>query len=424
MRGQGMTQTSSVIKMARAAKKASLQLSLVSTAEKNRALKKMAQALFDSKDFLLKQNQKDLKIAKGRSYSKALVDRLTLNEKRINGMRQCLQDTAGLSDPVGELLRTIERPNGLVIKKVRVPIGVIGIIYESRPNVTSDCIGLCLKSGNAVILKGGKEALYSNQAIFDVLKKALQGTQISADAVQLIVSVDRKAVTELLRLNNEVDLIVPRGGEGLIRFVAENSLIPVVKHYKGVCHTYVSDKADLNMAHKICLNAKVQRPGVCNAMETLLVHKDIAIRFLPGLIEDMKKAGVEIRGCPLTCKIVKTGMKTATAQDWDEEYLDLILAVKVVDSLTEAIGHINTHGSKHSDAIVTDDKAEAEVFFRGVDSACLYRNASTRFTDGYEFGFGAEIGISTDKLHARGPMALEELTTYKYIVEGDGQIRE
>jgi len=314
--------------------------------------------------------------------------------------------------------------NGLLIKKVRTPIGVIGIIYESRPNVTSDCIGLCLKSGNAVILKGGKEAFYSNKAIFSVLRDALKGTKIPTDAISLISSTDRKSVDMLLGLNEFIDLIVPRGGESLIRLVAEKSRIPVVKHYKGICHTYVSNRADLNMARKICFNAKVQRPGVCNAMETMLVHKKAARRFLPVIIGDLQRAGVEIRGCLKTMRIVKKGIKKATAKDWDEEYLDLILSVKVVNDLKEAIDHINKHGSQHSDAIVTNDKSEAQQFLKSVDSACIYVNASTRFTDGYQFGFGAEVGISTDKLHARGPMALEELTTYKYTILGKGQIRK
>lgn len=411
-------------KMAEAAKHASRDLALVSTNEKNKALRKMAKALLANKAYLIKENKKDLVAGERNGLSNALIDRLTLNEKRIRGMADCLSGTAKLRDPLGRVLQTIKRPNGLVIKRVRAPIGVIGIIYESRPNVTSDCVGLCLKSGNAVILKGGKEAFYSNKAIFNTLKDALKDTAIPAEAIQLISSIDRAAVNVLLRLSDDVDLIVPRGGEGLIRFVSEHSLIPVVKHYKGVCHTYVSDKADLNMAHKICFNAKVQRPGVCNAMETMLVHHQTAIRFLPVMVDALTKAGVEVRGCPVTRRIVKTSIKRATEKDWYEEYLDLVLAVKVVDSLHEAIEHINKYGSHHSDAIVTADKKEIEEFFKSVDSACLYANASTRFTDGYEFGFGAEIGISTDKLHARGPMALEELTTYKFVVTGKGQIRE
>jgi glutamate-5-semialdehyde dehydrogenase len=407
-----------------AAKAASRELALVSTAERNKALTRMAKALLAQRDFLLKENKRDIEHASRQGYAAALIDRLVLNEKRILGMIQCLQDTAYLKDPLGEVLRTIRRPNGLIIKKVRVPIGVIGIIFESRPNVMSDCIGLCVRSGNAVILKGGKEATFSNQAIFRVLQDALKGTAIPREALQMISSTNRAAVKILLSQSDNVDLIVPRGGESLIRFVAENSLIPVIKHYKGVCHTYVSNQADIAMAIKVCYNAKVQRPGVCNAMETLLVHKNIAAKFLPPMIAELKKAKVEIRGCPVTRKIVKDGVKAATEQDWYEEYLDLILSVRVVNSLKEAIGHINTYGTHHSDAIITQNKKEAEEFLAAVDSACLFVNASTRFTDGYEFGLGAEIGISTDKLHARGPMALEELTTYKYLVYGKGQIRQ
>src|SRR3989338_4814554 len=415
--------TNTIVRMAANAKAASRELSLLSTSAKNAALRAMAKTLVERKAYLIKENRKDLTAAQKQNYSKALVDRLTLNSKRIDEMAQCLRDTAKLKDPVGEILNTWKRPNGLVIKKVRVPFGVIGNIYESRPNVTSDCIGLCLKSGNAVILKGGKEAFYSNHAIFSVLKSALKNTKVPVEAVQLVASTDRQAVNILLRQTRYVDLIVPRGGEGLIRFVAEHSRIPVVKHYKGVCHTYVGPRADLKMARALCFNAKVQRPGVCNAMETMLVHRDVAARFLPLMITDFQKAGVEIRGCPRTRQIIGKGIKRATAKDWEEEYLDLILSVKVVDSLEEAIDHINTYGSHHSDAIVTQDAKEADLFLRSVDSACLYVNASTRFTDGYQFGFGAEIGISTDKLHARGPMALEELTTYKYLVLGKGQIR-
>ncbi len=406
------------------AKEASLKLALVSKSERNRALKLMAESLWAKRNYLIEENRKDLNAAKKENYSKALVDRLTLSDKTIKEMAQCLLDTAKLKDPVGEVLSTFKRPNGLTIRKVRVPIGVIGIVYESRPNVTSDCIGLCLKSGNASILKGGREAAHSNQAIFKVLQNALKQTEISLDSINLISSVDRQAFHYLLKLDQYVDLIVPRGGEELIRFVADHTRIPVIKHYKGICHTYVSGHADLNMAHNVCINAKVQKPGVCNAMETMLVHKDVAVRFLPVIAHDLKKAGVEIRGCPVTRRIIREGVKEATQEDWDTEYLDLILSVKVVDDTQEAIDHINRHGSHHSDAIVTENKKEADWFLKSVDSACLYVNASTRFTDGYQFGFGAEIGISTDKLHARGPMALEELTTYKYLVFGKGQIRQ
>lgn len=419
-----MADHNQVIEMAKKAKQSAYKLASVATNLKNTALRKMSKAILLNRDNLIKENKKDLIAGQKQGLTKALIDRLTLTDKRIEEMSQCLKDTAELKDPVGEIVKSFTRPNGLIIKKIRVSMGVVGIIFESRPNVTSDCIGLCLKAGNAAILKGGKEAFYSNQVIFNVLKAALKKTGISSDAIQLISSVDRKAVNTLLELDQYVDVIVPRGGEGLIRFVTEHSRIPVIKHYKGVCHTYVSAKADFNMAHKICLNAKIQRPGVCNAMETMLVHKEAAIRFLPRVIDDLTRAGVEIRGCPIVKRIVKKGIKTATQKDWEEEYLDLILSVKVVDSLEEAIDHINRYGSHHSDAIVTEDKREADQFLKSVDSACVYVNASTRFTDGYQFGFGAEVGISTDKLHARGPMALEELTTYKYIVLGKGHVRE
>jgi len=413
-----------VVRIAREAKLATNVLALVDTADKNAALRRMAKALVANAAYLIKENTKDLKAGRADGLSRALLDRLMLDEKRVKGMARCLLDTVAIHDPVGEVMSTVKRPNGLVIKKVRTPIGVIGIIFESRPNVTSDCAGLCIKSGNAVILKGGKEAYYSNKAIYEILRKALKGTKVPAEAIQFVSSTEREAVHILLQLDQYVDLIVPRGGEGLIRYVAGNTRIPVVKHYKGICHTYVDKDADLAMARAICFNAKVQRPGVCNAMETMLVHKDCARRFLPDMIRDLQDAGVEVRGCPVTRRIVPGGVLVAKPQDWGEEYLDLILAVKVVDSLKDAVTHINTHGSKHSDAIVTDNKRSAGQFLRSVDSACLYVNASTRFTDGYEFGFGAEVGISTDKLHVRGPMALEGLTTYKYEIYGKGQIRQ
>ncbi|VAX37695.1 Gamma-glutamyl phosphate reductase, partial [hydrothermal vent metagenome] len=333
-----------IVKMTKKARVASRQMALISTTEKNKALRVMARAIVAKADYLIKENKKDLKEAQTQDYSKALVDRLVLNEKRIKGMATCLLDTAKIKDPVGEVLKKFKPPNGLLIEKVRVPIGVIGIIYESRPNVTSDCIGLCLKSGNAVILKGGKEAFHSNKAIFSILQKALKTTKIPVDAIQLVMVKDRQAVNVLLKQYKNVDLIVPRGGEGLIRFVTEHSLIPVVKHDKGLCHTYVSDKADLKMAGQICFNAKVQRPGVCNAMETLLVHKKIAAKFLPEIIRSLQEAGVEVRGCRQTRKIVSKGVLLATAQDWDEEYLEMILSIKVVDNMQEAVDHINIYG--------------------------------------------------------------------------------
>jgi glutamate-5-semialdehyde dehydrogenase len=419
-----MNLSASILKIAKAAKKTSYQMALVSAAEKNRALIMMANALEAEQSFLLKENSKDLACAAEANYSKALVDRLTLNPKRITDMSNGLRETAKLKEPLGQLLETIKRPNGLVIKKIRVPLGVVGIIYESRPNVTADCAALCLKSGNAAILKGGKEAIHSNKAIFKVLKSQLKKTRIPLDALQLIESTDRQAVHELLKLDELLDVIVPRGGEDLIRFVADNSRIPVIKHFKGICHVYVHAQADLKMAQKIIMNAKLQKPGMCNAMETLLVDRSVARKFLPSMIEALQKAGCEIRADQATRAIVKDGVKKATAEDWRTEYLDLILSVAVVENINAAIEHVNTYGSHHSDTIVTANKKQAQVFLDAVDSACVYVNASTRFTDGFEFGFGAEVGISTDKLHVRGPMALEGLTSYKYEVYGNGQIRK
>jgi glutamate-5-semialdehyde dehydrogenase len=402
---------------------ASRYMLTVSSAAKNKALKAMALSLVNEKSEILKANKKDITRAKSRGLSQAFIDRLTLNEKRIREMSDSLLEIASLSDPIGEVIKAWRRPNGLWIHKVRVPIGVIAIIYESRPNVTSDCIGLCFKSGNSVILRGGSEALNSNLSIFGILKDVIKKCGIPEDIVNMVITNNRRAVDILLKLNNYIDLVIPRGGESLINRVIKYSRIPVIKHYKGICHTYVDEWANLNMAENICYNAKVQRPGVCNAMESMLVHKDIAARFLPGMIKRFKQAKVEIRGCPITQKIVK-GIKKATEEDYHTEYLNLILSVKVVQDLSEAIRHINYYGSHHSDSIITDNYENALEFLKQVDSACVYVNASTRFTDGYQFGLGSEIGISTDKLHARGPMALEELTTYKYMVFGNGQIRE
>lgn len=403
-------------------KAASRELALVDTRTKDRALKAMAAALAKGSAYILRENAKDVAAAKRRGLSAALIDRLTLSDARIASMAASLAEIAALKDPVGEIIEKRRRPNGLAIEKVRVPIGVILIIYESRPNVTSDCVGLCLKSSNALILRGGSEAIRSNIAIFTVLERAARCSGLPGGCISIIRDTDRAVVNELLALDGVIDLVIPRGGESLIREVARRSRIPVIKHYKGVCHTFVDKTADLKMASDICFNAKVQRPGVCNAMETMLVHRSIAGRFLPMMIERFRKAGVEIRGCAATRAIVP-GVKAATEADWYEEYLDLILAVKVVGSVEEAIGHIMKYGSYHSDAIVTRDRKSAEAFLAGVDSACVYVNASTRFTDGGQFGKGAEMGISTDKIHARGPMGLEELTSYKYIVRGSGQVR-
>lgn len=408
--------------IAKNAQEASMALLNLSSATKQRVLKGMSLALNSKKGAILEANKKDVIKAAKSGLSKAFIDRLVLSPKRIKEMSDSLLAISKLSDPVGEVIKAWRRPNGLWIHKVRTPIGVIAIIYESRPNVTSDCIGLCFKSGNSVILRGGSEALNSNTAIYQVLKGVVKKYGISEDAVNMVITPGREAVDMLLKLNNYIDLVIPRGGESLIKRVTDTSLIPVIKHYKGICHVYVDEWADLNMAENICYNAKVQRPGVCNAMESMLVHRNVAARFLPSMAKKFKKAAVEIRGCNLTARIVK-GIKKATEEDYRTEYQGLILSVKVVQDLNEAVRHINYFGSHHSDSIITGNYENALEFLRQVDSACVYVNASTRFTDGYQFGMGAEIGISTDKLHARGPMALEELTTYKYMVFGNGQIR-
>ncbi|MCD6083601.1 glutamate-5-semialdehyde dehydrogenase [Candidatus Aerophobetes bacterium] len=412
-----------VIRMARKAKQASQKLAKLSSTVKNEALLKMAQVLETHKDKILKLNHKDIVLAKAKGLPLALIDRLTLNEKRIKQMCDGLRQIAQLEDPVGKIESMWRRPNGLLIGRMRVPLGVIGIIYESRPNVTVDAAGLCLKAGNAVILRGGSEAINSNIALTDALSEAIQEVGLPGECIQLVRTTDRKAVGEMLKLNEYIDVIIPRGGESLIKMVTENSTIPVIKHYKGVCHVYVDEEADLKMAEKIAFNAKVQRPGVCNAMETLLVAEKIADKFLPVVIRKLQEAGVEIRGDEKTCKI-SPNVKRATEEDWSTEYLDLILSVKVVSGIDEAIAHINRYGSHHSDAIVTNSYIKSRKFLREVDSAAVYVNASTRFTDGGEFGLGAEIGISTDKLHARGPMGVKELTTTKFIILGEGQIRE
>jgi glutamate-5-semialdehyde dehydrogenase len=414
-----------ITNMAKNAALAARQAQAISSDTKDQILREMADALTAKTKELIKANKVDLKAAQNASLSRPMVERLTLDEKIIQEMANSLIEIASLPDPVGEVIKAWRRPNGLWIHKVRVPIGVIAIIYESRPNVTSDCVGLCFKSGNSVILRGGSEALNSNLAIYKVLKTVLKNNRVPEDLVSMIETPDRKAVDELLKLNQYIDLVMPRGGEELIKKVVKASRIPVIKHYKGVCHVYVDDWAELNMATEICLNAKLQRPGVCNAMESLLVHKDSAIRFLPGMLRKFDGAQVEIRGCQLTQKICKNlDIKRATEKDYATEYLGRIVSVKVVDSLEDAIEHINTYGSRHSDTIVTDNYDNALKFLRFVDSACVYVNASTRFTDGNQFGLGAEIGISTDKLHARGPMGLEELCSYKYMVFGNGQVRQ
>ena len=412
-----------VITIARAAKEASIGLAKLDTAVKNLALQKMAEGLLKNAAFLKEENGRDLASGEKKGLTKAMLERLTLSDKVIGSMADGLKEVAALPDPVGEVTKMWKRPNGLMVGKMRIPIGVIGIIYESRPNVTADAAGLCLKSGNAVILRGGSEAIRSNNAIAGILNKACVEAGVPERAVQVIPTTDREAVLEMLRLEEFIDLIIPRGGEGLIRFVVENSKIPVIKHYKGVCHVFVDESADMEMAADICFNAKVQRPGVCNSMETLLVHRNIAASFLPAIYEKYKAAGVELRGCERTRQILKD-IKAATEEDWSAEYLDLILAVRVVDDMDKAIDHINRYGSLHTESIVTKDYANAQRFLREVNSSTVVVNASTRFSDGHQLGLGSEIGISTTKIHAFGPMGLEELTTQKFIIYGDGQIRQ
>jgi len=411
-----------VLEKANKAKLASRILSGVSTAVKDKALVDMAEGLLDGKEKLKKENEKDLKYAHDKGLSSALIDRLTLNDKGIEGMASGLKEIAVLPDPVGEVTHIWQRPNGLQVGKIRVPLGVVGIIYESRPNVTADAVGLCVKSGNSVILRGGSEAINSNIAIASILLNSATKAGLPDGCIQLIDITDRQAIMDMIKLDDYIDLIVARGGIDLIKTVTENSTVPVAKHSAGVCHTYVDKDADLKMAEEISFNAKVQRPGVCNAMETLLVHKDVAADFLPNMILRYKNAGVEIRGCKETKNIIPD-VKEASEEDWYTEYLDLILSIKIVKDIDDAIDHIMKYGSHHSDAIVTKDYQRAMKFLKEVDSAAVYVNASTRFTDGNEFGLGAELGISTQKLHSRGPMGLEDLTSQKYIIFGNGQIR-
>lgn len=372
---------------------------------------------------ILAKNSIDVDNAKTAGLSSAMIDRLTLTEDRIESMANGVEEVAMLPDPVGEVMGMWKRPNGLRVGKVRVPIGVIGFIYESRPNVTIDAASLCLKSGNAIILRGGSEAIESNSALVDIIMESLKKAGLPEDCVELLRTTDRAAVGIMLKLDEYIDLIIPRGGKPLIKLVAETSTIPVVMHYEGICHTYVDEFADLDMAEKICLNAKVQRPGVCNAMETLLVHSSVAEKFLPKMASEFASEGVELRGCEKTRQILPDAAE-ATEEDWSTEYLDLVLSVRVVDSDDEAIDHIAQFSSSHSETIVTESYQRAQRFLEEVDSSAVFVNASTRFNDGYEFGLGAEIGISTNRLHCRGPMGLEELTTYKYVVCGSGQVRE
>ena len=418
-----MDMKSFVLDKATEAKKGARVLASASSSRKNAALVEMAKSLQKKSKDLISENRKDIEFAKKKKLSKALIDRLTLNQKRVNEMAQGLVEVAALPDPVGEITGMWQRPNGMSVGKMRVPIGVIGIIYESRPNVTADAAALCLKAGNAVVLRGGSEAIHSNRAIVKVLREAARKQGLHQGAVTFIDIPEREAVMEMLKLEGIIDLIIPRGGEALIRAVTENSRIPVLKHYKGVCHIFVDRDADLLMAEEICFNAKVQRPGTCNAMETMLVDEAIAEGFLPRMLRRFEKAGVELKGSPETLEIYPN-IEEAKEEDYYREYLDLILNVKVVRDMDDAMEHIARYSSSHSDGIVTTNYEKAMRFLREVDSSAVFVNASTRLNDGFQFGLGAEIGISTDKIHARGPMGLEELTCTKFIVLGNGQLRE
>ncbi len=411
-----------VTAIAGAAREASRLMAAAGTDEKNRFLRGMAELLDRKAGLVMEANSLDVAEARGKGLPAAFVDRLTLNPARMAGMSDSLRQVAFLPDPVGEMTGGRTRPNGLLVARMRVPLGVAAIIYEARPNVTADAIGLCLKAGNAVILRGGSESLRSNLAIGAIATEALAGAGLPPEAVGMIPTADREAVLHLLKLDTLVDLVIPRGGESLIRMVVANSLIPVIKHYKGLCHTYVDAEADLGMAAEICFNAKVQRPGVCNAMESMLVHQAVADAFLPGMLARLAAAGVEIRGCPRTVALFPAALPV-TEEDFDTEYLDLKLSVRVVESYGQAVDHITRHGSQHSEAIVTRNIATARRFTREVDASAIFVNASTRFNDGYELGLGAEIGISTQKLHSRGPMGLEDLTCLKYVVLGEGHVR-
>lgn len=404
------------------AKKSSYLLNNIDSQAKKKVLVKMAGYLAANKEFILKENAKDLAAANKNGLAKSFIDRLTLNEKRISDMAGSLKEIAEFKDPVGETIKEWSRPNGLKIKKVRSPIGVVLVIYEARPNVTSDCVGLLFKSNNCGILRGGSSAVFSNKAIAKVLEIAAIDCGLKFKPFFVVDKAGHSTVNELLKQNEYIDLVIPRGGEALIRSVVEKSRIPVIKHYKGVCHLFVDNGADFKKSLNICVNSKVQRPGVCNSVEKILVHKKFAAGFLPALKQEFDKYKVEIRGDKAAAKIL-SGIKKAVERDWYEEYLDLIVTVKVVEDLDEAIRHINHYGSHHTDAILTKDQKNARRFLKEIDSACCFHNISTRFSDGQQFGLGAEIGISTDKLHARGPMGVEDLTTYKYTVSGNGQIR-
>jgi len=412
-----------ILDMGGKARSAAHALAVLDSETKNNILRSMANGLREHEDKILAANKLDIDAGEKNGLTSAMLDRLRLDSTRLNTIASGVEEVADLPDPVGEILDEWTRPNGIQIQQLRVPIGVIGIIYESRPNVTSDAAVLCLKSGNATILRGGSEAIHSNKAIAIALQSGGELAGLPANAIQLIPFTDRQSVSVMAGMDQWLDVIIPRGGKGLIETVVSLARMPVIKHYDGICHTYVDKYADLDMAVAITDDAKTQKPGVCNALETLLVHADIAENFLPKIAAVFAAKGVEVRGCEKTQVILTEKIKPATNEDWDAEYLDLILSVKVVENMSDAIDHINTHSSRHSDCIVTDDHERAESFISRIDSACLFHNVSTRFSDGGEFGFGAEIGISTDKLHARGPMALRELTSYQYRVRGTGQTR-
>ncbi|MBM4327033.1 MAG: glutamate-5-semialdehyde dehydrogenase [Deltaproteobacteria bacterium] len=412
-----------ILEIAKAGREASREAAKLSIPVKAKILTDVAAKLKESRARLHEENRKDLDDAKAKGLSAAMLDRLTLSDKVIDQTADGLKEIAEFPDPVGEIVRMWPRPNGMRVGKMRIPLGVIGIIYESRPNVTADAAALCLKAGNAVILRGGSEAINSNKAITALFKEALWENKVSQDVVNLVPMTDREAILHMLKLEDQIDLIIPRGGEDLIRFVAENSKIPVIKHYKGVCHLYADEAADLDMAENLAVNSKVQRPGVCNALETLLVHQSIADVFLPRVAQKLEAEGVELRGCERSRSVVPS-MRPATEEDWYAEYLDLILAVKVVSGIDEAIDHIDRYGSLHTETIVTRNYDAAQKFLREVNSSSVIVNAATRMSDGYVYGLGAEIGISTTKLHSFGPMGVEDLTTTKFIVLGEGQIRQ
>ena len=411
-----------VVQLTRNARAASRAIGLAGEDAKNNALRLAADMIIEKGEFLKQENAKDLDAGRAAGLSAAMLDRLELTDERIASMAEGLRNVAALPDPVGRIIDGWRRPNGLNIRRVRVPIGVVCIIFESRPNVTADAAALCIKSGNAVILRGGKEAIHSNLAIHKLIARALEKAGIDPNAAQLVNTPDRAVADGLLAAEGWIDMVVPRGGKGLIKAVTDKARMPVVKHYEGICHVYVDQFADLEMAAEICVNAKCQRTGVCNAMETMLVHQAVAAQFLPEVAKGFAKHDTELRGCERT-RAILPDVAPATDEDWTTEYLAMTLSIRVVDSLEQAIDHINDFGSHHSDSIVTRDVASAQLFQQAVDSACVFVNCSTRFSDGFEFGLGAEVGISTDKLHCRGPMGIEELTTYKWLVDGDGQLR-